>query len=300
MVNYKKIDMHAHTIASRGIPNGPQGGYWPMPEELMEMYKELGIERSVLLPMICTEFYLETSTNREIRDIVAKYPETFSWFCNIDPRQGTRSPDYDFSYVLNYYKSIGAKGVGEICANVFFDDPLALNLFKHCEACNMPVLFHIGYPGGEYGLCDDLGLFKLEKVLGMFPNLILIGHSGRFWAEISDSYTARNGGYPTGPVTEGRVVELMRNYKNLHADISAGSGSNAIMRDPEFGYKFLEEFSDRLYYGTDICTCDAERAIRDFKPMVEFLDNGLENGKLSADAHYKICRGNAEKLLGLK
>ena len=164
----------------------------------------------------------------------------------------------------------------------------------------MPVTIHIGYPNGEYGLCDDFGLPGLEKVLGMFPRLRLIGHSGRFWSEISDSYEARNGCYPTGPVTEGRVVELMRKYKNLHADISAGSGSTAIMRDPEFGYQFLEEFKDRLYYGSDICTSDFERAIADFKPMVEFLDNGLESGKLSADAHYKICRGNAEKLLGLK
>ncbi len=301
MVNYKKIDIHAHAMGSRGIPNGPGGGFMPLPEELMQIYKELNIERSVLLPEILTEYNLEIGSNRETRDIVAKYPETFSWFCNIDPRQGTRSPDYDFSFVLNYYKSIGARGVGEICANIAIDDPLALNLFKHCEACDMPVIFHMGYPGKEYGLCDDLGLWRLEKVLSMFPRLKFLGHSNRFWFEISDSYAGRDaGGYPAGKVTPGRMVELMRKYDNLHGDLSAGSGFNAIMRDPDFGYSFLEEFSDRLYYGTDICTCDIERALKIFKPFADYLDDGVENGKLSADAHYKICRGNAEKLLGLK
>ena len=298
-MDYKRIDMHTHAATRRG-PEFFGGGSHPTCEELIEMHKTFGIERALLMPLICVEWNMGITTNEEVIEMVKKYPDNFSWFCYIDPRQGNHSPDYDFTPLLEHYKSYGARGVGEMCSNLYFDDPYTLNLFKHCEACDMPVLFHMGFKGGEYGLCDDIGLPRLEKVLKMFPRLRLIGHSARFWSEISVSSTG-GGGYPQGPVTPGRVVELMRKYQNLYGDLSAGSGSNAIMRDPEFGYKFLEEFSDRLFYATDICTHDWEK-IKDsyVKDFIKYLDDGVATGKLSEEAHYKISRGNAEQLLGLK
>ena len=63
-----------------------------------------------------------------------------------------------------------------------------------------------------------------------------------------------------GPVKEGgRLVCLMRNYKNLYADLSANSGGCAIMRDEKFGLQFLEEFQDRLMFGTDMVNTDMLR-----------------------------------------
>jgi len=60
--------------------------------------------------------------------------------------------------------------------------------------------------------------------------------------------------YPKGPVKSPmRVPYLLKKYSNLYGDLSAGSGFNAISRDPECGYKFLEEFQDKLLFGTDIC-----------------------------------------------
>ena len=156
----------------------------------------------------------------------------------------------------------------------------------------MPVLFHIGGPTGDYGLIDDIGLPRLEKVLQMFPNLQFLGHSQKFWAEISSDVTEESRyGFPTGKVTPGRVVELMRKYPNLCGDISAGSGGNAVMRDPEFGYAFLEEFQDRLYFGTDICSIKNER------PLSFWLDKAVEDGNISQIAYEKICRENAYALL---
>ncbi len=298
----KKIDMHAHALISRGIMN-PRRDYWPLPEELLPMYDELGIERAVLMPLITTEYYFEPTTNREIKAIVEKYPDRFSWFCNIDPRQGKHSPMTDFTPVLEYYKSIGAKGVGEVCANLYFDDPMTMNLFAHCEKCNMPITFHIGKLGGDYGLVDEAGLPRLEKVLNAFPNLKLIGHSQKFWAEISGEINTENrNAYPSGKVVPGgRVVELLRRYPNMYADISADSGATAIMRDPEFGYKFLEEFKDKLFFGTDICTSDINRAKKaTLWKLSAFLDDAVDNGFITEDAYYKICRGNAEKLFDLK
>lgn len=198
---------------------------------------------------------------------------------------------------MNYFKSRGAKGIGELTCNYYFDDPLMLNLFKHCERCDMPVLFHLGDMGNDYGLVDELGLPRLEKVLKMFPKLIIIGHSQKFWSEIGGDCTEENrGGYPEGRVKEGGcVVELMRKYKNLHADLSAGSGCNAMTRDEEFGCRFLEEFGERVYFGTDVC------AVSHFnRPMTRlsaWLDRMMQTGKISYDTYKNVCRDNALRLL---
>jgi hypothetical protein len=95
------------------------------------------------------------------------------------------------------------------------------------------VTIHIGTRiGGMYGLVDEPGLPRLEEVLQKFPDLKIFGHSQPFWAEISANPTwAERNGYPKGPVTEGRVAQLMRKYPNLYCDVSAGSGCNALKRD---------------------------------------------------------------------
>ncbi|MGJ5627575.1 amidohydrolase, partial [Mediterraneibacter gnavus] len=110
--------------------------------------------------------------------------------------------------------------------------------------------------GYEYGIVDEPGLPMLEEALEKYPGLKFIGHSQPFWHEISqdakpDLKSRMEWG--RGPVREGgRLVCLMRNYKNLYADLSANSGGCAIMRDEKFGLQFLEEFQDRLMFGTPI------------------------------------------------
>jgi len=161
----------------------------------------------------------------------------------------------------------------------------------------MPVTFHIGNKGHDYGVVDEPGMPRLEKVLGMFPRLRFLGHSQKFWAEISGDCTAdiRNG-YPKGKVVPGgRVVELMRKYPNLNCDLSAGSGFNAISRDPDFGYAFLEEFQDRIFYGTDIC--DPRNITNPMLKLSAFLDEAVDTGRISEAAYLKISRGNALALL---
>ena len=287
----KKIDIHVHST----VCTWP-GGY-ANAEELNGIYDNIGVEKGVILPEICIEGGFHISTNYDAKCIVDKYPDRFAWFCNIDPRQGSNSEYTDFTRHIEFCKSMGAKGVGEICSNVYFDDPLMLNLFKHCEANDMPVIFHIGNLGGDYGLVDEIGLPRMEKVLQMFPKLRLLGHSQKFWAEISGDLTPeQRDGYPTGKVVPGgRLVELLRKYPNLCGDLSAGSGYNAVTRDPDFGYAFLEEFQDRMFYGTDICS--PKNADSPMLKLASFLDEGVLSGKLSYDAYYKVSRGNAEKLL---
>lgn len=293
----KKIDIHAHTVRVLGIPR-VGGSNFALPHELIEMYDILGVEKGVLLPTVSPDCGFTTSTNEENFEIARANPERFAFFCCIDPRVGNNSPETDFGYFVKYYKEQGAKGCGEMICNLYFDDPKVLALFKACEEYDMPITFHIGHTNGEYGLIDDFGLPRLEKVLQMFPNLKFLAHSQRFWSHISGDVNEETmHGWPQGTVTEGgRVVELMRKYPNLCGDLSAGSGFNAVSRDPEFGYKFIEEFQDKLYFGLDLCDPDNINQ-KGRIGLVEFLDTAMLEGKISYEAYLKVSRENALKIL---
>jgi predicted TIM-barrel fold metal-dependent hydrolase len=197
---------------------------------------------------------------------------------------------------MDYYADHGCRGIGELTANLPFDDPLMENLFRHAESRGLPVLFHIA-PGnyGYYGIRDRLGLPLLDGALRRFPGLTFIGHSQPFWAEISGGLTeAECNSYPTGSVAEGgALVRLLRECPNLHADLSAGSGFNAVSRDAGFGYAFMHEFQDRLLFGTDVCDPRTET------PLPGYLQAAVEGGLLSAEAFEKIAHRNAERLLKL-
>jgi len=265
------------------------------PEEVIATYERIGVDKGVLLPVINVECGNRLIGNEEIMNIVKQYPDSFYWFCNIDPRMGTNSAKMDLSYYLEYYKERGAKGVGEVESNMYFDDPLMENLFYHCQKCKMPLLFHMATKVGEaYGIVDEFGLLRLEKELAKYPNLVLIGHSPPFWSHLSADLTKENWDewyYPEGKVTPGRISELMRKYPNLYGDISAGSGYCAMLRDPEFTYSFLEEFQDQILFGTDICG-------NQFNLQTSFwLDDAVKNGKISDKAYQKISRDNALRLL---
>lgn len=299
MKKLKKIDMHVHLIDNaEAALLRTTGDTFCTPDQLLELYDMIGVEHAVILTAMSPEYADERNTNREIYQVVKRDPKHFSWFCGIDPRFYTNSADTDFSAILNHYKALGAKGVAELTCNLEFDDPIVMNLLAHCEKCEMPVTIHIGSKGHDYGVIDELGLPRLEKILKTFPKLQIIGHSQKFWAEISGDVTEEiRNLYPEGKVAPGgRVPELLRKYKNLTADISAGSGYNAMARDPEFAYKFLEEFQDQLYYATDICS--PENRTNPMLKLSAFLDDAMEQGKISYTAYEKICRGNALRLLG--
>lgn len=290
------IDCHLHARIKDGLPRNAAGDNYTTPEELIAMMDRTGVDKGVLLPGVSPECRHQITTPEDILEIAAKYPDRFIPFCNLDPRSETNSPEADFSRPLLYYKERGCKGVGELCANIPFDDPLALNLFKYCEACEMPVLFHIGpKAGGCYGLIDDLGLPRLEKCLQLFPKLVFIGHSQPFWAEISADVTEKNRNtYPPGKIIPGGAVpRLLDNYPNLYGDISAGSGYNALTRDPESGFQFMEKYQDRLLFGTDICSPKNNHR------HAEFLRNSLKEGKISGKTFEKITWQNINRTLSL-
>jgi predicted TIM-barrel fold metal-dependent hydrolase len=287
------IDIHTH------LGRSVQRGEAPVDEnELLRRMDELGIEKAVILARgISPECSFFHFTNEDVIAVCRRHPDRFIPFCKLDPRNGANSPDTDFSWVLAEYKAAGCKGVGEVSAQLYFDDPRCVNFFRQCGDAGLPVLFHlvprIGY--GLYGLADDRGLPRLEKVLRELPGTVFIGHAMAFWSEISAEVDEETrGGYPAGPIpAPGRVPQLLKECPNLYGDLSAGSGFNAISRDPEFGYRFLAERQDRLLFGTDICHVNQD------VPIVPWLNDARDGGKISRTCYDKIMHLNAESVLRL-
>src|SRR5690242_6008986 len=58
--------------------------------------------------------------------------------------------------------------------------------------------------------------------------------------------------YPKGPVTPGGITDrLLSDYPNVYADLSAGSGLNALLRDEDHARAFLGRHQDKLMFGSD-------------------------------------------------
>ena len=290
------IDIHIH-VAKKRHPKitRPNGSAYPTPEEALAMMDAAGIDKAVVLCGVSPEWRYTLVTPEETLEICAMHPDRFIPFCNLDPRYLHNDATADFTPLLEAYKELGCRGLGECSANLPFDDPRCMNFFKHVEKSGLPLTFHIApKQGGHYGLVDELGLPRLEKVLQSFPDLIFLAHSQPFWAEISsDLKEDQRMTYPKGPVMPGRVVELMRKYPSLHGDLSAGSGFNAISRDPEFGYQFMEEFRDRLYWGTDIAGTPQEL------PIVDYFRKLKADKLIPEEAYENITWRNANRLLKL-
>ena len=89
------------------------------------------------------------------------------------------------------------------------------------------------------------------------------------------------------------MPELFAKYPNLYGDLSANSGSRAIMRDPEFGLWILETYADRLFFATDMVNRDM------VFPLGAWLDEMVSCGKLSRSAYEKITWENARRIFGL-
>ncbi len=291
------IDIHVHCAKPRHPKlRRPNGSCCPDPPTLIRMMDEAGIDKACVMSTVSPECRYTLVTPEETLEMCAEYADRLIPFCNLDPRYLTNDATADFGPLLEAYVELGCKGLGEVMPNLPFDHPVCMNLFGHVQAAGLPLTFHIApQEGGFYGFIDEAGLPGLERLLRAFPDLRFLGHSQPFWAEIGTNVI--EGGqripYPAGAVTPGRLVDLMRTYPNLLGDLSAGSGYGAISRDPDFGDAFLEEFQDRLFWGTDIC-----HAPQDL-PIVDYFRKLKAQGRVSEEAYEKITWKNANRLLDL-
>ena len=295
------IDIHAHVARIK-----PKAFIkLPTPDELIEVYDRCKIDMGVLLPMVNAEIYLPQSVD-DIIEIAENHPDRFIPYCNVDPRCISNSPDAKLDNVLQAYKDAGCKGVGEVMPNLSMMDPLVQNLFKCTEKVGLPLVYDgSAQIGGDFGLYDEAGLPFLEWTLLAYPNLQIFGHGPVFWSEIGRLERVASRAFymvnykqvckmPSGPIDEeGVVPKLLRLYPNLHGDLSDPTAFNAIARDENYGPRFLSEFEDRLYYGTDIIGKGFE------DPLGPLLVSWKEQGKISETTFRKIAYDNAAKLLDI-
>ena len=285
----KKIDLHLHLTPFQIPKIGKMN--LASADNMLPHLDELGISKGVL--MSSAEKGLPFGTNKANKAICDKLPQRYSWMCAL--KADKPETVYDR---LKKYKEQGAIGVGELTTNRRLDDSFLQALFAAAEKLDMPVTIHMSPEVGySYGVVDEPGLPLLEQVLKDYPKLKIIGHSQTFWIEMSadapKDKESRNQ-WGKGPVVEGgRVPELFSKYPNLYGDLSANSGSCAIMRDEKFGIAFLEKYADRLFFATDMVNTDMRF------PLGEWLDKQVEAGNLSRETYEKICFKNAQRIFGL-
>lgn len=276
----KYVDIHTHI-----------GQEWGAKEKLdakglLEWMDLHQIAQAVVLPLVNPESWDYPITTDYVLRETKPYRDRLIPFCSIDPRAimlGAKEKRDQ----LKKYQDAGCKGFGEHKPGVEMADPRNIELFQACADVGFPMLFHLDNSRNT----DKPGLPGLEAVLKAVPNGIFIGHATGWWASISGGLQEGDlMGYPTGKVAPGgAVTRLFDTYPNLYGDLSAGSGSNALSRDPEFGRAFCIQYADRLLFGSDYLAPGQE--VHQFEVLDEF--------KLPADVEAKIFRDNARKLLGL-
>jgi len=287
-----KIDIHAHARPVEEVPTDSMLEY----TKVLEIYDKMGIERGGILPFIRANKPNGVLSWQNAKALTEENPNRFFWYTTVDLEKDLHDgkPLAEF---LAEQKALGARGVGEITTKLYFDDPRVGALFEAAAALDMPVLFHTAPTfASRYGVVDDLGLPRLEKMLEEHPDVKYIGHAKAFWSEISElKDEAAREKTAKEPVVEGRLPYLMRKHQNLYCDLSAASGSNAMMRDRAYAARFLTEFSDRVLYGCDICN---ELSTYQYE-FADFLDGLAADGSISPTTYRKVCRENAIALFKL-
>jgi predicted TIM-barrel fold metal-dependent hydrolase len=114
----------------------------------------------------------------------------------------------------------------------------------HIDTPFLNGVYQENWYGGEIG--------ALEQALQACPDTIFVGHAPGFWRHVSGDEATDPENYPSGPIVPGgRLFEMFAQYPNLWADLSAGSGLNALKRMEDGGLGFLEDHQDRLLFGRD-------------------------------------------------
>jgi len=218
-----------------------------------------------------------------------RYPDRFVGGWAPDPRDRFARARLQAAVKIH-----GIRVYGELKCRMRFDNPDAIAMYRFCGELGLPVLFHLQ--------CDRHAVAKqaanrdtwvewyggdlsvVETMCQLCPDTTFIGHGPGFWRDISGDADDTNAGYPTGPVTpDGALVLALRRHGNLHCDLSAGSGCNALARDLTHARAFVLEFQDRIMFGR------ASFAGRQFE-VLDQLD-------LPPEVAEKVYHANAERLV---
>lgn len=217
-------------------------------EDTIRHMDATGTDQAFVLPLETGEGGVTLPTETVLH-AWKEYPDRIIPFCQSDVRQP------DVMARIHAYHLLGCRGVGEQKEHLPLNDKRIEGLIALCNELNWPITIHFQDGSGGYnqGLAEHL-----ETYLKRYPKVRIIGHAQTWWANISaDVPPAEKTLYPKGPVKPGGLLDrLLGEYPNLYADMSAGSGYNALTRDESFTAGFLERHPRQLLFGSD-CPCPA-------------------------------------------
>ena len=227
--------------------------------------------------------------NRECAAFQAAHADRYIRFTSADPDE---SRAFD---VLRGNIRRGAIGIGEMKYHVAVDSPEMHRVYKLAEEMDVPVLLHFEFE------TYNTGFERFDKVLKAYPKVNFIGHAQTWWGNISADLDQLDL-YPKGLVKPGGLTDkLLGDYGNLYADLSAGSGLNAITRDQDFYRGFIARHKAKLLWGSD-CDCHDGKGggIRSGFCLAEQSLALLRKLTPDAATYQQIVYGNAAKVLKLK
>jgi predicted TIM-barrel fold metal-dependent hydrolase len=265
------IDIHQHTNYSGRSD-----------EELIQHQRDMGITRTVLLPAGSKYgLAVDAGGNDTVLALARRLPKEYVFFAN-------ELPDIaETRNVLEKYLKLGAIGIGEQKFPVDADSK-AIDLVADIAGhYNVPVLLHFQH------LTYNLGFDRFHKVLERHRGVNFIGHAQTFWGNV-DSKLDQTLLYPKGSVTPGGLTDRwLSDYPNLFADMSAGSGLNALQRDEDHAREFLKRHQDKLMYGSD---CNDRKAGTEKCSGVRQIA-AIRKLSPSREIERKILYGNAARVL---
>jgi predicted TIM-barrel fold metal-dependent hydrolase len=242
------IDIHQHT------------GYHARPDEdLLTHQRAMGVTQTILLPagtpMMTPSTHQGKSNglaakamgNASVQAFAKEHPGEFLFGANEVTDFGNARAEIEAGLKL------GAVIIGEQKFGVQCDSPESQVIYSLAQEYSVPVLLHFQH------LTYNLGYERFYTMLEKFPKVNFIGHAQTVWGNIDKNNADQANLYPKGPVTPGGLTDVMlAKYPNFYADMSAGSGLNAMTRDEEHARGFMGRHQDKLLYGSDCADIEGQ------------------------------------------
>jgi predicted TIM-barrel fold metal-dependent hydrolase len=267
------IDIHQHTVY------GDRDG-----EGLVLHQRAMGMSKTVLLPVGTREGLTPgAGGNQSALELARKYPAGYVFFANAVPG----SPDARAE--IEKYLKAGGIGIGEQKYRVACDAPEMHEIYAIAQEHGIPVILHFQHE------TFNTGIERFYKVVEKYPKAKFIGHAQTWWGNIDRNHEQAVM-YPKGKVTPGGISDrLLSDYANVFADLSAGSGLNALLRDEDHTRAFLDRHRDKLMFGSDCSDkvgsgprCSGSQCIAAIRRLAS-----------SPQVAQKILYGNAKRILAI-
>jgi predicted TIM-barrel fold metal-dependent hydrolase len=211
----------------------------------------MGITRTILLPAgslvdspsthqgKSNGLAAQAGGNETVLAIAREHPQEFLFGANEVTDLPTARQE------IEKYLKLGAVIIAEQKFHVECDSERSQLLYALAAEYRVPILLHFQHE------TYNLGFERFHHMLAKFPQTNFIGHAQTWWGHIDKNHNPTQL-YPPGKVTPGGLTDrYLSDYPNMFADLSAGSGLNALTRDEEHTRAFLLRHQDKLLYGSD-------------------------------------------------